>query len=577
MQTINGGNLGMKVSLRTKFMLIFTGILLLVGLLSVTDIGRMGALKNSTQKLAENWMMGIQITEDIHYQSEHLLTTYYKKKLEPDATKHDPIDKDMAATIAQIDKLLGNYKDSIASEEDGAHLQQLTEDWEGFKKAFLANKQVSGDPISKAAQDSLLAMSTAFTKAQKTMAEMVTYNQQGGITAEEDSESLYKESVIVSLVAMSVLILFMVAVCYFIVINISKPVRNASLALNRISNGDLTVEKIVVKNKDEIGLLIGSVNVMVSNLRHSVEQMLQASTSVAASSQQLFASSEQNTSASQHVAVSVQDFANGADTQAQSSVECGRAMEEMAAGISRIAETTSDVSELSVTATNIAELGTQSMERVVHKMQAVSTSVDAANDVINELEKHSQNISLITTIIGNIASQTNLLALNAAIEAARAGESGKGFAVVAGEVRKLSSQTDESVRDISELIANIQRDSARAVSVMNSGRLEVQSGLEEVGVAEKAFGQIVQASQEVASKIQETAAAAQQMAASSEEVAATVAQVGFVAQQTSETAQSVAAVTEEQLASAEEITASAKNLAGIASDLNQVVNSFRLS
>ncbi|MNY28845.1 Methyl-accepting chemotaxis protein McpA [compost metagenome] len=217
------------------------------------------------------------------------------------------------------------------------------------------------------------------------------------------------------------------------------------------------------------------------------------------------------------------------------------------------------------------------MGRVVHRMQAVSTSVDEANQVIQELERHSQSIGQITTLIGNIASQTNLLALNAAIEAARAGESGKGFAVVAGEVRKLSSQTDESVREISELIASIQHDSARAVGVMNNGRTEVQEGLHEVTIAEKAFGQIVQASQEVAGKIQETAAAAQEMAASSEEVAATVAQVGFVAQQTSGTAQSVAAVTEEQLASAEEITSSAKNLADIASDLNLVVGSFRLS
>ncbi|OCT13294.1 hypothetical protein A8709_03290 [Paenibacillus pectinilyticus] len=567
----------MKLTVRTKLIMVFTIILLMVGGTSWTDMGRMGALKESNKKLAENWMKGIQIIEDIHYNSEHLLTLYYKKKLEPDVKKHEPIDAELNATITQIDNLLGIYEASLASEEDRTNWQELKVNWEGFKTAFLANKQQSGDPTSKAAQDSLAAMSTAFTKAQKSMSDMVTYNQEGGLKGEQESAKVYQQSVRTSLIVMSILVLFMIGACYFLVTNISNPVRRASLALNRIASGDLTVERIIVKNKDEIGTLITSVNQMVNNLRHSVEQMLHASTSVAASSQQLFASSEQNTSASQHVAESVQDFANGADVQAQSSVECGRAMEEMAAGISRIAETTADVSELSMTATNIAEHGTQAMERVVNKMQAVSTSVDAANQVIHELEKHSQNISQISTLIGNIASQTNLLALNAAIEAARAGESGKGFAVVAGEVRKLASQTDDSVRDISELIANIQRDSAHAVGVMNTGRSEVQDGLNEVGVAEKAFSQIVQASQEVASKIQETAAAAQQMAASSEEVAATVAQVGFVAQQTSGTAQSVAAVTEEQLASAEEITASAKNLAVIATDLNNVVSAFRLA
>ena len=197
--------------------------------------------------------------------------------------------------------------------------------------------------------------------------------------------------------------------------------------------------------------------------------------------------------------------------------------------------------------------------------------------MIQELERHSQSIGQISTLIGNIASQTNLLALNAAIEAARAGESGKGFAIVAGEVRKLASQTDDSVRDISELISSIQRDSVRAAGVMNTRLMDVQEGLKEVGSAEMAFGQIVAASQEVASKIQETAAAAQQMAASTEQIAATVANVGSVAQQTSGTAQSVAAATEEQLASTEKITSSARNLATIAQDLHQVVTAFRIS
>lgn len=567
----------MQLTVRTKLIMVFTIILLMVGGISWTDISRMGALKDSNSKLVENWMMGIQIIEEIHYNSEHALSVYRGKRLEPDVKKHEALDKEIAAVMERINQLLGKYKETVASEEDGAHLQELVQNWEAFTVTFVANKQQSGDPTSKAAQDSLVAMTEAFAKVQKKMADMVAYNQQGGILAEQDSQKVYRESVRMSVIVLTVMILFMITACYMLVKIISVPVRNASLALNRIANGDLTVEPIYVKNKDEIGLLVGAVNQMVTQLRHSVERMQQASTNIAASSQQLFASSEQNTSASQHVAVSVQDFASGADAQAQSSVECGRAMEEMAAGISRIAETTADVSELSMTATNIAEQGTHAMGRVVNKMQAVSTSVDAANQVIQELEKHSQSIGQISTLIGNIASQTNLLALNAAIEAARAGESGKGFAVVAGEVRKLSSQTDDSVREISELITSIRRDSARAVGVMNNGRTEVQEGLHEVSIAEQAFGQIVQASQEVASKIQETAAAAQQMAASSEEVAATVAQVGFVAQQTSGTAQSVAAVTEEQLASAEEITASAKNLAGIATDLSLVVGTFRLS
>lgn len=98
--------------------------------------------------------------------------------------------------------------------------------------------------------------------------------------------------------------------------------------------------------------------------------------------------------------------------------------------------------------------------------------INKQTDITNS---SAQNIKSVAGFITTIAEQTSLLALNASIEAAKAGGAGKGFSVVALEIQKLAEQTNNSAREIEEIVMQLVSNTEYSVSVME----QVKANMEE--------------------------------------------------------------------------------------------------
>lgn len=478
--------------------------------------------------------------------------------------------------VAQLDDLIEQTKELVKSQEN----------IDDFEKMLALNKNFSEKSAqvinllktnNVAAKDMATKEVYPIAREIRDLSDQIGLNQQTRMEEESRTNSEMVKSVVltVNIISISAVIL---AVMIGIVISriISKPVEMMSQVASKIAEGDLTVERIKVKNRDEIGKLANAFNQMAENLRHLIQNVGSSSEVVASTSEELTASAEQTTSATNQIAASIQNVVSSAEAQGKKLEESARAMQEMSVGIQQVAESSSTVSEAAVTTMEEARKGNESLQRVIHQMNLIHDSVDHTANVVRRLEERSKEIDNITRVITEISNQTNLLALNAAIEAARAGEHGRGFAVVADEVRKLAEQCKESADQIATLIKVIKEDTNQAVEVMEKGTKETADGLVIVDEAKKGFERILLSIEKVAEETQEASAVAQQMSATVEEINASTEHIAALANETTGYTQTVAAASEEQLASMEEITASATALSQMAEELNLLIRKFKI-
>lgn len=331
------------------------------------------------------------------------------------------------------------------------------------------------------------------------------------------------------------------------------PMEDINSLIRRMSNLDMTNDKKIdalAKRTDEFGQMARGAQTLQQRLSTTVNEIKNQSEKLFTSSDTMLKNAASMAETSGQVDQAVSDIAQGATSQADSTqkttdniVRIGEMIENTSHSVDDLNKVSATMLEAQNTASGILNDLDDINRQTTEAVEQIALQTKKTNESTVEIQK-------VTALISSIAEETNLLSLNASIEAARAGEAGKGFAVVAEEIGKLAEQSNQSTKQIEDIIAKLVQDSAESMKTMENVREITGRQSEDIGRTGEAFSKIAEgiaatnesvnnisnqmsemdkARSEVVDSVESLSAIAEENAASTQESSASVTQINQIA------------------------------------------------
>ena len=514
-------SVGLRISnlaIRTKILLSFVTVLILLGGLGLNALQRSSVMDSAIQNITGDYALAVVYLDDMRVSLSDYRGNIARELLQgDDKTALQNTASVLTGLVKIYDENDAKYAPTVDPGTEATLYVEVKASW----SAYLAmsrhfHELLAVDKAMEAKTYFFSDLAPAGARTEAAVHANMAYNiaAMNRLTREVDESYATGRLYIIGFMIIAAIMAILAG--QFLVRSIAVPVHSMTEVMRRLAARDMTVELPAQGRSDEIGKMAQAVQVFkdsmiaADRLAGEKEAENEAKQRRATQLNQVVAGFEATaremagllSSGATELEATARAMTGSADRTNQQASAVAAAAEQAGAGAQTVAaateELTASINEISrqvAQSAKMAELAVKDAQRT--------------NTIVSALSEGADKIGNVVGLITDIAGQTNLLALNATIEAARAGDAGKGFAVVASEVKSLASQTGRATEEIGAQISQIQAATREAVAAIRG----IATSIEEVSSIATSIASAVEeqgaATADIARTVHQTATAAQ--------------------------------------------------------------------